>query len=249
MGKRKRRSKNVVSEEVGGEKSENNAPVTFNVGGTKYEVSRSLLDQYPDTMLSRMVSEEWQQGNDIFIERNGARFAFVLDYMRDGSVSLPCGGNSVCTKSSLLAELTYFGFEDVSEDAITIEFSHLDATKCRARLTEDFQREREVLVERKKQLEIDVSKVEIDIACLTVAHAICVRRMTSETESIRFCIAYLSSIRQKPSPYVAPYSSTPTKIPKYKRAGSELDRQVLEAVNATSLASETDALNRALLKF
>ena len=48
--------------------------------------------------------------------------------MRDGSVSLPCGGNSVCTKSSLLAELTYFGFEDVSEDAITIEFSHLDAT-------------------------------------------------------------------------------------------------------------------------
>jgi BTB/POZ domain len=35
--------------------------VHFNVGGTHYEVSRSLLESYPDTMLARMASKMRQQ--------------------------------------------------------------------------------------------------------------------------------------------------------------------------------------------
>jgi hypothetical protein len=32
--------------------------VTFNVGGTRYEVSRSLLDLHPNTMLAKSASEQ-----------------------------------------------------------------------------------------------------------------------------------------------------------------------------------------------
>jgi hypothetical protein len=58
------------------------ATIRFNVGGKLYKVSRSLIEQR-DTMLARLTSETWQRedsGNqDIFIDRDGERFAYVLD--------------------------------------------------------------------------------------------------------------------------------------------------------------------------
>jgi hypothetical protein len=90
--------------------------IVFNVGGVKYEVSRSLLDMYPDTMLARSASKEWTAGKtgEIFLERNGARFQFVLDYLRDGKVSLPL----TASKAAVLADLVYYGVENVDEDTI-----------------------------------------------------------------------------------------------------------------------------------
>jgi hypothetical protein len=35
--------------------------VKFNVGGRHYEVSRSLIETFPETMLAKMVSETWQK--------------------------------------------------------------------------------------------------------------------------------------------------------------------------------------------
>ena len=63
----------------------------FNVGGVRYEVSQSLLDANPNTMLAKSASKQWNEDPDadIFIERDGARFGLVLDYIRDGRVSLP----------------------------------------------------------------------------------------------------------------------------------------------------------------
>ena len=80
--------------------------VKFNVGGTRYDVSQSLLDLYPTCMLTRMLSTDWggtghndgdatdndkDNRNDeaIFIDRNGERFQYVLDYMRDERIELP----------------------------------------------------------------------------------------------------------------------------------------------------------------
>ncbi|CAB9519416.1 PotAssium voltage-gated channel [Seminavis robusta] len=64
----------------------------LNVGGSKYEVSRSLIEQYPDTMLARLVSETWQRDEqEIFIDRSGLRFQYVLDYMRDKKVHVGLG--------------------------------------------------------------------------------------------------------------------------------------------------------------
>jgi hypothetical protein len=90
--------------------------VVFNVGGTKYEVSRSLLDMHPNTMLARSASKEWNTGEtgEIFLERSGFRFQFILDYLRDDKVSLPL----VVSKEALMADLVYFGVEHVNEESI-----------------------------------------------------------------------------------------------------------------------------------
>jgi hypothetical protein len=81
--------------------------VTFNVGGTIYQVSRTLLDSHPDTMLARIASDTWNTGNGkaIFIERNGTRFECVLDYLRDGSVTVPFS----VSKEALKTDLDYYG--------------------------------------------------------------------------------------------------------------------------------------------
>ena len=219
--------------------------VTFNVGGTKYQVSRSLMDQHPDTMLSRMVSDTWQTEEDgaddeegCFIERNGARFAYVLDYMRDGCVSIP-GGNSACTKSAMLNELQYFGFGDVDAEAIQVEFSHIDAPKYIARLTKDFQLERDDLVRSRDEL-------NSDILCLTIAHGICVRRMKSESDQIAFSI-----VVGKPLWVLANRKHDNCSL-KPRDTQNLLDFEVIEAVNnypKHSLSSTLAPLNNALLKY
>lgn len=81
--------------------------VTFDVGGTIYRVSRTLLDSHPNTMLARIASDTWNTGNGkaIFIERSGTRFECVLDYLRDGSVSVPLS----VSKEALKTDLDYYG--------------------------------------------------------------------------------------------------------------------------------------------
>eukprot|EP00536_Pseudo-nitzschia_multiseries_P016696 jgi/Psemu1/328318/estExt_fgenesh1_pg.C_12020003 len=85
-------------------------------------------------MLSRMVSDMWQEvqvarngdgdGDDqneaaplIFVDRNGDRFQYVLDYMRDGQkASLPF----TVSKEGFLKDLEYYGFDDVDAKSITV---------------------------------------------------------------------------------------------------------------------------------
>lgn len=100
--------------------------VKFNVGGKTFEVSRSLLDSFPDTMISKAASTTWQKENDgpIFIERNSDRFHCVLDYIRDGCINLPLN----TTKDSMLIELSYLGFDKVDPDKITAQYSPFLAT-------------------------------------------------------------------------------------------------------------------------
>jgi hypothetical protein len=88
--------------------------VSFNVGGKVYEVSRSLLKSFPETLLAKKATQQATSGggNPIFIDRDADRFAYCLDYMRDGKVHLP----GTISKGSFLQELTYFGFEKVSID-------------------------------------------------------------------------------------------------------------------------------------
>ena len=78
----------------------------FNIGGHRYEVSRSLLLNHPDTMLAKSASDQWQEDpeSEIFIERDGQRFRFVLDYLRDGKVGLPITE----TTDAFVAELEYY---------------------------------------------------------------------------------------------------------------------------------------------
>ena len=92
---------------MSGEEEEDRKIVKFNVGGTRYEVAPSLIEMHPDTMLGKIVSKEWQNdpSAEIFIERNGSRFKYVLDYLRDGKVYVSI---DMC-KKAILDEMDYFG--------------------------------------------------------------------------------------------------------------------------------------------
>ena len=80
--------------------------VIFNVGGALHEVTQTLLDQYPDSMLTKSASKEWYDSDEkeIFIERDGSTFKYVLNFMRDGKVALPL----TQTKAATILELEYF---------------------------------------------------------------------------------------------------------------------------------------------
>ena len=85
--------------------------IKLNVGGVFYEVPRSLFERYPDTMLGCMVKKHWEnhdnQDRPMFIDRDGERFRYVLDYMRDKEANLPI----TISMSGFLKDMIYFGFE------------------------------------------------------------------------------------------------------------------------------------------
>ena len=102
--------------------------VLFNVGGSKYKVSRSLIEQYPDTMLARLVSDTWRSNGydseaEIFIDRDGYRFRFVLDYMRDHRIHLPL----TASKTAVYQDLKYYGFDNIPPNAIDGSTAILEA--------------------------------------------------------------------------------------------------------------------------
>jgi len=94
--------------------------VTFDVGGKAFKVSRSLLELYPDSMLTKSASETWhtEQDEEIYIDRDYTLFRHVLSYLRDMRVSLPL----TVTKDELLIELDYYNIDanaDVIDDSLT----------------------------------------------------------------------------------------------------------------------------------
>jgi hypothetical protein len=95
------------------------ATVKFNVGGLRYEVSRSLLEMHSESMLTKIASDQWQEEpkSEFVIERNGSTFRHVLKYLRDGKVKLPITE----TKSDLIEELAYY---NIDHDAGKIDDSN-----------------------------------------------------------------------------------------------------------------------------
>ena len=94
-----------------------NPTVTFNVGGTKYEISQTLLLIHPYSLLSEEADKQRRKDkpeDPIFIDRDGGRFKYVLDWMRDNQVVIPV----TVSKKALLNELRYFGFDNVDESTI-----------------------------------------------------------------------------------------------------------------------------------
>ena len=104
------------------------AVIKFNIGGTRYEISQCLIQSYPDSMLAKSAAMQWytDPNAEIYIDRDGARFRYVLDYLRDGQVHLPV----YVPKASLLLDLHFFGVP-VNENAIVahIDYSFFSASK------------------------------------------------------------------------------------------------------------------------
>ncbi|KAL3932492.1 MAG: hypothetical protein SGARI_003947, partial [Bacillariaceae sp.] len=214
----------------------------FDIGGTMYTVSRSLLEQHPNTMLCSYASKRWKNDEEedtpLFIDRNGRRFEFVLDYMRDGKVTLP-KYQGVVSKASLLADLEYFGFQDVNPESIEIELPFSAIFKCNKWMQEDFKTEQAKAIQRRDQALQQLEQVDIDIACMAVAHA-CASRLLSHGEN-------------KISFYILKYEYSQEVggglTPKPRTIDSKLDYQAVEAVQKTSLTDHEARLNVFLAKY
>lgn len=96
--------------------------VTFNVGGRKYDVSSSLLLQYPYSMLAKKALKPKQKSHEnmIYIERDGERFRYCLDYLRDQKCNLPL----TISRDALLDDLRYYGIQ--VKDKNTIKYTVVD---------------------------------------------------------------------------------------------------------------------------
>jgi hypothetical protein len=81
--------------------------VELNIGGYRFETSVQTLRQVPHTFIDAYFSGRYAQDvcNDgsIFVDRDGEHFGHVLDYMRDGVVSVAIDGS--CPSVSLLRAL------------------------------------------------------------------------------------------------------------------------------------------------
>lgn len=127
--------------------------VKFNVGGKMFEVNRSLLLKFDDNMMLRAAAEISDNPSEpVFIDRDGERFAYILDYMRDGKVSLPFS----ISRGSFLSDLMFYGIKNVTTGSnivvrgnlVSHTGSFLENPKEQMKLIEDHRRK---LDEQKKQ--------------------------------------------------------------------------------------------------
>lgn len=113
--------------------------VKLNVGGKMFEVYRSLIERYPDILLAKAVGIQSDEQEDdisnvkttaskpdevIFFDRDGDRFGSILDYMRDGKVTIP-----FWTKEALMEDLCYFGFHQIDTNLIQTNLSVVEMRK------------------------------------------------------------------------------------------------------------------------
>jgi hypothetical protein len=87
--------------------------VELNIGGYRFETSVQALRRVPHTFFDAYFSGRYAQDvcrdGSIFVDRDGEHFGHVLEYMRDGVVSVAASG--VCPSVSLLRALKReFGF-------------------------------------------------------------------------------------------------------------------------------------------
>jgi hypothetical protein len=96
--------------------------VHLDVGGVQYHVARDTLLSAENTMLAKIVSDKWTTGHNqeiIFIDRDGERFKYILDWYRDRKIVVP----KTVALDALRSEASFFGLPD---DAIIEEERSVD---------------------------------------------------------------------------------------------------------------------------
>ena len=151
--------------------------VKLNVGGTIYEVSRSLLERYPDTMLAKSFPKRCQEDSivetsmpEIFIERDGYLFRHVLSYLRDGRVVLPL----TASREGLMLELQYYGLYGVEKENIDDSLirglqsadGYLDMVQSLKKQIKENKKEAKTLQDKTRQNEDEGTVLTILIECI-----------------------------------------------------------------------------------
>jgi len=94
-----------------------NELIRLNIGGEQYTTSRTTLMRYPDSMLGKMLGGKMRTSIDehgcFFIDRDGAMFRYILNFLRSGRLSLPADFN----QHDLLAdEADFYRLEDLTKE-------------------------------------------------------------------------------------------------------------------------------------
>jgi hypothetical protein len=105
--------------------------VELNIGGYRFETSVQALRRVPHTIFDAYFSGRYAQDvcNDgsIFVDRNGEHFGHVLQYMRDGVVSVaePGALPSVSLLRLLKREFGFYCIELVDEKPKQLEMAYV----------------------------------------------------------------------------------------------------------------------------
>ena len=112
--------------------------VCLNLRGKQYNMPLSFLERYPQTLLGRIASEHQENpGKEIMLDWNVNYFELVLDYLRDnGNVVLP----NIFSKASFLAELEYFGVNNIDESKIIHDY-HVLSTQAHVLMVDQISSE------------------------------------------------------------------------------------------------------------
>lgn len=93
--------------------------------GTHYDVAKDTLLKFEDTMLAKLVSDKWNQNSHeaIFIDRDGERFKYILDWYRDGKITVP----KIVSIDAIKSEAEYFGLGDIiieQPNSLGVSYEH-----------------------------------------------------------------------------------------------------------------------------
>ena len=105
--------------------------IKLNIGGHHHEIHSALLEVCPNSVLALTVSEQCKDNDEteVFIDRDGTIFRYVLNYLRDGHVTIPITE----TIEALMKELDWYGIEAHFED-IHVVPSSAGTTKAGTRV-------------------------------------------------------------------------------------------------------------------
>lgn len=85
--------------------------IKLNVGGHQYTTTLQTLTNEPNNLLIELV-ETNKSKDEIFIDRDGVLFRFILDYLRNSDVLLP---ENFTEKALLKREASYFKLENLEK--------------------------------------------------------------------------------------------------------------------------------------
>jgi BTB/POZ domain len=161
---------------------ENRGPsstVKLDVGGSVYKVSRSIIESFPETMLARLISKRWTTRSDdnatIFIDRNGDRFQYVLDYMRDKEIHLPLS----VPKAAMMNDLEFLGFSNIDSNSIHDGAASAEAATQIAICEAQYQQELEFCHRTVRKFQKKITYLNVAHSCF-LSYSRCGHLLSSE---------------------------------------------------------------------
>ena len=151
------------------ENSEKTPTVKLNVGGKLYQVSTSLIESYPDSMLARLISDTWTKDTNtpIFIESDGVQFQYVLQCICPKKVHLPAS----VSKAAILQDLDYFGLlQDIQSGDVCDGCGNAQAARRMVQCKKMFWEEKEKCDSAIKELNESIKTMEKKKEYLEIAH-------------------------------------------------------------------------------